>query len=703
MPTRVSHRVVEEYLLQAARLPETLYAVVGLVWFSLVNSARDPPAGEVVAAAAADTPGADLETASLASPQVTATWTGYTHDSPSGAPSISEKASAACRRPAIADHAVSTADVDEWANTALSCFVGGADMAFSEPFSAMLPAALQAAATTASSEPESPSSASCVSRRVPVVELSPLILRVLLWWAGRPRLPSRRSGHASMAARHDSNRSHVGRGSVDGEPTSASPADSRANLNPSSSECGGSSDFLSQQHGDAADSNYLRLRIADIFVLLSRRGGGVAVSDALLYGRCHDASELAAQRCDLVLSGFSDARWRAATTLAPTSAARFNNTANLVPIEAPAPLGLERDGSGAGGGAYDVSQVLCALVDLHLSAASATHHSQPGPSPHLRGGANVELDAVATGVLLRALLRCPPLHKRVMRLFSGDARAAKSRRCRREGSAVFVMPPSVASEKSSRELLSSSCPAALLNVAGARRQLSIFLPALTHASPIVSAESWKTLTVLLFPFSVATVSSATRRLLLLTPACPVQRLLAATLALPGDDNDGGPVQQPGSLAPSHPMARNSALRLLHVLCVSTDLPPAVQPLFYQCPALLWRVLRLAASVCKGIPVAHVGLVRRVLTDYIMLSARQPGSCAPGGADLLRHSSVTTQTLLRENKNALARFLASTFALWGGAGGGIASEEAGGDLAGAAPAASESVYDERHLLAALHAL
>ncbi|KAG5472323.1 hypothetical protein LSCM1_03722 [Leishmania martiniquensis] len=700
MPALLPHRVVEDCLLQGAHLPEALYAVVGLVWFSLVNGARDAPAGEVVATANT-TPEAETEAASPAAPLASASRAGDTRDPRSGVSDIAEVTLDALLRQATADHAVSTADVDAWASTALRSFVGDCDASLIAPLVTMLPAAPQAGAPAAISETRSEASASCMSRRVLVVELSPLILRVLLWWAGRPQLPSRRSGHAAKAAQHDAVSNRVDSGSMEGERASKPPASSSGKLNPSSSEDGANVDVPPPPlQADALHSHQLRLRIADIFVLLCRGGGGVVVSDALLYGRCHDASELAAQRCHLVFSGFSDARWRVATTWTSTSTARFSDTVDLGSIEAFTPLGGGGDGSGARGGTYDASEVLGALMDLHLSVASATHHSHPGPSLRLTSDTSVESDAVATGALLRALLRCPALNKRVMRLFSGDARAAKSRRLRRGGSALVKMPPSAASENASQELVSPSLSTAPLNVAGARRQLDFFLPALTHPSPIVSSESWKTLTVLLFPFSVATVSSATRRLLLSTPACPVQRLLAAALALPGDDNNGTSTQQPGSHLPSHPMARNNALRLLHVLCTSTDLPPAVQLLFYQCPALLWRVLRLAAAACQGIPAAHVGLVRRVLADYVMLSARQPESCAGGSADLLSSASVTTQRLLRDNKTAVARFLASTCAVWGGVGGSIAPEDAGGDLAGAA---SENGYDEGHVMAALHAL
>ncbi|TPP43408.1 hypothetical protein CGC20_7210 [Leishmania donovani] len=712
MPTRVPHQVVEGRLLQASRLPEALYEVVGLVWFSLVNSACDTPAAEVAtAAAAAATPGADLEAAPLTPPPLHAPWARSaardTHDAGSGAPNTSEESFAAVLGHTKTGQALSAADLDEWANTALSSFFGDYDTLLSEPPKMMTPAVLPAASPTTSSAQDLPSSTSCAPRPTPVVELSPLILRVLLWWAGRPQLPSRRSGHAAKVERQNTYSNRITRYDVDVGSTSELPADSRAPSHASSSDNGGSGNLPSQQQDDAMGAQQLRLRIADIFALLCRRDGGVAVSDALLYGRCHDASELAAQRCHLVFSGFSDARWRAATALAPNSPKTFATALELALIEPSASPDSKDGGASARSGTYDVSQVLCALVDLHTSAASATRRSQPRPSPHLRTDANVDSDVVATGVLLRALLRCPPLHKRLMRLFSGDARAAEPRRHRRGASAVVVTPQAAASLKSSEEVEPGSSSTVVLKAADTRRQLDIFLPALTHASPIVSADSWQTLTMLLFPSSTATVSSATRRLLLFAPACPVQRLLAAALALPGDDNDDTCASRPSTPQPvlppsSHPMARNNALRLLHVLCSSSDLPPGLQSLFQQCPALLWRVLRLAAAVCQGVAVAHVALVRRVLVDYIMLCASQSSCSESGGVDLHNNSSVSTQVLLRENKDAVARFLASTHAAWGG--GGRAPEDTGGDLAGAAaPASSENGYDEGHLMTVLNAL
>ncbi|CBZ28783.1 conserved hypothetical protein [Leishmania mexicana MHOM/GT/2001/U1103] len=568
----------------------------------------------------------------------------------------------------------------------------------------MTPAVLPAASPTTSSAQDLPSSTSCVPRPVPVVELSPLILRVLLWWAGRPQLPSRRSGHAAKVERQNTYSNPINRQSVGDRSTSELCADSRATLHSSPRDNGDSGNLPPQQQDDAMSAQQLRLRIADIFALLCRRDGGVAVSDALLYGRCHDASELAAQRCHLVFSGFSDARWRAATALALTSPKTFVTAVELAVIETSASSDAEHGGASVRSGTYNVSQVLCALVDLHTSA---TRRSQPKPSPHLTTDTNLESDVIATGVLLRALLRCPPLHKRLVRLFSGDARAREPRRHRRGASAVAVTPLPAASVKSPEEVEPGSSSTVVLKAADTCRELDIFLPALTHASPIVSAESWQTLTMLLFPSSTATVSSAMRRLLLLTPACPVQRLLAAALTLPGDDNDATRASrpstpQPALLSSSHPMARNNALRLLHVLCSSSDLPPGLQSLFQQCPALLWRVLRLAAAVCKGVAVAHAALVRRVLVDYIMLCAPQSSCSGSGGVDLRNDSSVSTQVLLRENKDAVARFLASTYAAWGG--GVRVPEDSGGDLAGAAaPAASENAYDEGHLMTVLNTL
>ncbi|SYZ67920.1 hypothetical_protein [Leishmania braziliensis MHOM/BR/75/M2904] len=700
MPTHVPHQVVESRLLQAARLPEALYGVVGLVWFSLVNRARDPPAGEVAAAIYS----AGLEGSSLTPPSLTAPWTGPTTRYTHGAPDISEETSAVFLRHTMAEKVVFAADLDEWANMALSGFVDDYDTALSKPPTGMTPAALPAASLTASSAPNSPSSVSCVSQSVPAVELSPLILRVLLWWAGRPQLPSRRSGQVAKAPRQSTNSSRINCRGVGGEPTSELSADSSDNLHPLSSEGGSSGNLPSQGQEDAMGPQQLRLRIADIFALLCHRDGGVVVSDALLYGRCHDASEFAAQRCHLVFSDFSDACWRVATTLAPTSLTPSTTAVGLVSIESSASPDSQHSSAGARSDTYDVKQVLCALVDLHTSAAQLSPLRR---SPHLTTDTTVESDTVATGVLLRALLRCPPLHKRVMRLFSGDTRTTKPRRCKRGGLATVVTPPPVASAESTQGLDPPLSSTAMWSATGARRQLHIFLPVLTHASPIVSAESWKTLTVLLLPSSATTARSATHRPLLFAPACPVQRLLAAALALPGDDNDstsvsGSPRPQPVLQPFSHPMARNNALRLLHVLCASTDLPPAVQSLFHQCPALLWRVLRLAAAVCNGIAVAHVALVRRVLADYIMFSAQQPSYGKSGGVDLRSSSSISTQALLRENKDALTCFLASTYAAWGGSG--VAPENAGGDLVvAAAPVTSERGYDEKHLITVLHAL
>ncbi|GET90704.1 hypothetical protein, conserved [Leishmania tarentolae] len=708
MSTRVPHQVVEDRLLKAPRLPEALFEVVGLVCLSLVHNACDFSAAEVAAAAAAGgIPGADFEDAALMPPlpaQGAGSAVCGTHDTGNSAPSLSEEMQTACIGHTATGNAVSTADWDEWANIAVRSFFGECDTSLSKLPTMTRSAALPGVSPTTSSVQDSPSSTSCVPHPVPVVELSPLILRVLLWWAGRLQLPSRGSETAAKAVHQSTYSSRIHRHGVGDDQTSGLPDDSRATLYPSPSDDGCSSKFPLHQQDDVTSAQQLRLRIADIFTLLCRRDSGVVVSDALLYGRCHDASELAAQRCHLVFSGFSDARWRVATTLASTPPTPFATAMELVPMDSSASPDSEHDGAGAPSDMYNVSQVLCALVDLHTVVASATRHSQLSPSPNLTRVASVESDVVATGVLLRALLRCPRLHKRVMRLFSGDVRAAEPRRHRRGGSAVTVMPPPA---KFLLHLEPTSSSTVVPNSATTERQLDIFLPALVHASPIVSAESWQTLTVLLFPSSTATVSSATRRLLLCTPDCPVQRLLAAALALPGDDDADTCVSRPSTpqhivFPTSHPMARNNALRLLHVLCSSSDLPPGLQSLFHQCPALLWRVLRLAAAVCTGVAVAHTSLVRRVLVDYIMLCVPQSNCSESGDASLSNNSSVSTRALLHENKDALACFLASTHVAWGGSG--IAPEDTGGELVGAsALAAWESGYDEGHLMTVLKTL
>ncbi|KAG5498611.1 hypothetical protein JKF63_02897 [Porcisia hertigi] len=455
----------------------------------------------------------------------------------------------------------------------------------------------------------------------------------------------------------------------------------------------------------------LRLRIAEIFTLLCRHGGGAAVSDALLYGSCRTASELMAQRCHIVFSSFSNARWKVATALTPTPSTPLALSAGPVSTESFASPHSDHLRASARSGTHVMNQMLCALVDLHTCAASATRIPEMRPSPCSTTGTIVEADVVATGVLLRALLHCPPLHKRIVRLFSGDVHAIEPQHHRRGAQDVEVVSSSVSSAQSPQMFLPPSSSSGGVDMVDTRRHLHIFLPVLTHASPIVSAESWRTLAVLLFPSPAASLSSAVRRLLLLVPACPLQHLLAATLALPEDDSDGtrasAPLRpKPALLSCSHPMARNNALRLLHVLCTSTDLPPAVQSLFHQSPALLWRVLRLAAAVCKGIAVAHVALVRRVLVDYVMFSVEHRCSSGGGRPYPRTRFSVSTQTLLRENRGALARFLASTYAVWEGGDGFLAPEGAGGEWASACATASASMengYDEGQILAVLHAL
>lgn len=731
--------VLESQLLQAPHKPEALYQVVGRIWSSLVYAAGSntatnvdhdtpsfPPtlAGPVSSKGEADS--AKLAPA-MSSASAGAQWEAQTISSQ---PSFSASAASpphcttACSGTTSDGHVELVAPYLEHTmagRAASSCaaafsdgeeVVGGRNLATN--FDAMLTAATATGRpilsnTTVSTAPSSVEEwpLSTMAQPVPVAQLSPLILRLLLWWASRPQLPSLRSDicTADGCSAHDA-------------------------WVPSKGSTNGSSDsgdeFVPTQQRrqrEAEDAHQLRLRIAEIFDLLSRRGFGVVLSDALIYGKCHEASEAAAERCNLVFRSCANATWHAATSPTPancgTAAGHRADTGGggaadlrlglpgLSPATVEAAHCVNSTAAGGATSQYCLDRLLRALLRLHTSPRGTT-----GPTCTVASDA----DVTATGQLLRALLHCPRLHKRFLRLFDSDE-------------PLVGAPQPVFDNAPSTTLLSCSTGSTpglgasgqmLLAQAGASEEdgaiggsvrLHCFLPALTHPSPVVSCEAWHTLGVLLFPS--ANMTRATRNLLQRSPECPVQRLLAAALALPGDDDATAnssttaasvdatlpPLLSSPSSAlqrqPSHPMARNSALRILHVLCVSKDVPPTTQLLFTQCPALLWRVLRLAAELCRGNPVANMVLVRRALADYVIMSV-QPSVVVGAPA-----TPSPTQLLLRNNREALTTLFSSTYALWGMRGEvRLVATDSGGDYA---EATTEAVYDEEDLRHAVQML
>ncbi|KAK7194219.1 hypothetical protein NESM_000336000 [Novymonas esmeraldas] len=691
MPARISHDVVERRLLDAPRTPEVLHRVVGLLWFSLLHGTRDPPAGEVAASRTDAEDEAAATSPAPPPPPLTAPWI--------------VRASHVMGDDGDASLAASGVDVDEWGSAAFGGFCAEGDEAAPSTLTAATSSVFSGPLPSTRSAPDSSSFARHVAQPVPVVELSPLILRVLLWWAGHPRLPPRRRRRSERPTTPESGESASG---------------GRGAASPASCGDGGTAaeraEAARQRRVDAVDAQQLRRRIAEIFAVLCHRGDGVVVSDALLYGQCHDSSERAAQRCRLVFSSCSDARWHAATSR-PASA----SPSPPLSLLSSSSLHTHHDPAVAHSRAYSAEELLCRLVDVHTSAAAAAPHASS-----LRG-ASSSADVVAAGLLLRTLLSCPRVHTRLVHLFSagscgragGDSEETQTPRQRRRGRSTAAgagqpsVPDAVAAE-----------------AAATRRDIAVFLPVLTHASPTVSTAAWQTLGSLLLRAGSAPVGAAVHRLLSLAPPYPVQRLLAAALALPGDDDEGGSGEggqgdrdgdgyssavQGSGPPPSHPEARNCGLRLLHVLCTSTSVPPTAQTLFHQCPALLWRVLRLAEALCNGVPVAHGALVRGVLADYVMCAARSSHSGAlsrsSDGVAPLSTSAVSVSVLLRLNKDALLSFLSATCATWGdggcgGGGGGVdaAMEDDGGDRAGSgALTAAACAYGEENLMRSLRSM
>ncbi|KPA83109.1 hypothetical protein ABB37_02815 [Leptomonas pyrrhocoris] len=714
MPTRagtearrsISSSLLESHLLQAPHKPELLYKVVGWIWSSLVyaavpDGAADLGDGHVPASFVTELShaGGETDCAKLA-PATAPASAGVQLEAQALPLEPSSFGTFAASPPRLSGVAPSTHDglATPYAEETLvgQVFSSGAmvssdgeemgshSLGNTNAFDATLTAtaatghSIITASTAPSSTEESPLSVS--TQYAPLVQLSPLVLRLLLWWAGRPLLPS-----------------------LHGDPPGVGDAAGSARgLMKDSNDSSGGEYVLTQQRcqRDAEEVHRLRLRMAEIFGLLCRRGFGVVVSDALVYGGCHDASEAAAGRCKFVFGSCPDAAWRTATS---TAAVKLRNRAESTgsglaefPLDLLAPSVGRGDAATENGGVpprYDLDRLLCALVRLH--------------TPH-NDTAACEADVTAAGQLLRSLLRCPRLHTRIVRLFDSDRPPTKhakpvfgnvlsttllsslnisphSRASRQTG-----RPPAGANEEEEEEAAASSL------------RLQSFLPALTHPSPVISSEAWHTIGVLLFPS--ASLTTATRQLLQRTPECPVQRLLVAALALPGEEPTT-PQSMSAPLPPplpwtqsSHPMARNSALRVLHVLCVSKDVSPASQLLITQCPALLWRVLKLAAELCQGNPVANMALVRQVLADYVM-SAMLPSTT--------RHATTASsgvtpvQLLLRRNGDALSRLFASTNAQWGARGGvALLPDDSGGDYAEATTTAE---YDEADLQRAVQTL
>lgn len=710
MRKRIPYTVLESQLLQAPHRPEALYQVVGWVWSSLVYAAptddvdlaveigtdhspspdvareqdgRDGGRAKLAPTALAASTGPQWEARALslqpscgasgASPLLgTLTSSGAlsAHGEPA-TPYLEHTLAAQ----ATSSRAAMFSDGEEMGNPSTATNLDGTLTA-----AAMQGHSFITTITAPSSVGESPLFAT--AQLTPIAQLSSLVLRLLLWWASQPVLPALRSDtlHADNASLHESEA--LLKGSTNGSD------DSVSNFVPTQQ----------RRQQEAEEPHRLRLRIAEIFAMLCNGGFGVVVSDALLYGKCHDASEAAAARCNFTFGSCPAAAWHAATAdaLLPKTTPERKGRGGAVAGSA-LPAGSCHASTGEAniamdGGCvyttappYNISRLLRSLLFVHTFRQLRANTS-----------AASDADVAASGQLLRALLRCPRLHSRLVRLFNSDEKLKVQQ-------PVFGNVPSIT-------LLHSS--SMLPSYLGASRQtlstqasmgddgteephtisvrLQLFLPALTHPSPVISSDVWKTLEALLFPS--ACMSTATRKLLLRTPECPVQHLLASALALPDECKDSF---NRAHKTHFHPMARNSALRLLHILCVSKDVPPSSQVLFTQCPALLWRVLKLAAELCKGIPVASAALVRRVLADYVMSAVR------PTTAGNVPATFTPIQLLLRDNREALAGFFASTYALGGMRGG--AADNFSGNSGGYAEAAIDVVFDEEDLHRALQML
>jgi hypothetical protein len=721
---RIPSSILERRLLQAPQKPEALYEVVRCVWSSLVFGASPDGAVDldIVPSFAHKHDGGEWEQTKLA-PITSSVSAGVQWEAQAHSPQPSFGASAAsplcctmvASSGATSGHGESVTPYLEHtlagraAGNAAAMLSDGEEVTNSSigtNFDAALTPATDTehsiiATITASTATAPSSMAECPvwvnAQRVPAVQLSPLVLRLLLWWATRPQLPSLHGVNCGGRDVWIPSKGFV-QGSNDSDDSDYVLAQQRRQL-------------------EAEEPHQLRLRIADIFGLLGRRGLGVVVSDALVYGRCHDSSEAAASRCNFVFGSCSDATWRAATSYVPAVTASpawdakdTSQSAGNVVAETQLDLLLPPSASKAdtagvssvGVGAevaptrYSLDRLLRALVELHTLSYDIASSSGTAAA------AVSDADVTATGQLLRSLVHCPRLHKRVMHLFHRDESAAKAAKPffdSAPSTTLLSCPPNHSSPVAdSRHTLHTHAGAEEQGGLGTcNLRLQSFFPALTHPSPVITSEAWYTIGVLLFPS--ANMTSATRELLLRTPECPVQHLLAAVLALPGDDScvssaEGGArsTRPPAS----HPMARNSALRALHVMCASKDVPPAVQLLFTQCPALLWRVLRLAAELCKGNPVANLALVRRVLADYVMAAVR-PSTALKAAATF-----TPIQQLLRSNKEALRTLFLSTYAMWGLRGGlpGAAAEDSGGDLA---EDTTDAVYAEEDLQRAVEML
>ncbi|KPI90425.1 hypothetical protein ABL78_0501 [Leptomonas seymouri] len=678
--------VLENQLLQAPHKPAALYQVVDWIWSSLVYAATPDNTAENINFASTTPPAFTGMLWEVQTPQqpphstfaassllynMTSGVATSVHDEPV---MLHFKHAVAGQTAGNGEAIFSDAESEGFQSTTNT---------FDTTLTVAAAAGLSAITTTTTSVATAPTSVvgsprSVNSLHTPVAELSPLVLRLLLWWASRPQLPSMHGGAsgADGCGAHDS-----------WGPTKGFTGD-----------CTGGDEYVPRQQRrqqEAGEAHQLRLRIAEIFWLLCRRGFGVIVSDALVYGRCHDSSEAATGRCSFVFGSCPDASWRSGTSIsaaAPVANMRSSaggadgGAAELLP-GAPRPSGDMLDAAAGTCGVpsrYSLERLLCALVRLQT----------------LQTGTVVsDADVASAGQLLRALLTCPRLHKRIIRLFDSDRPSTKVEKSALEStpSTVLLRSPSIARHLgASEQPLHTQAGAGKLDAAAASSlRLQSFLPALMHPSPIISSEAWRTFGLLLFPS--ANLTAATRHLLQRTPECPVQHLLASALALPGDEQTSPQDSSvpPPLLQSSHPVARNNALRILHVLCVSKSVSPVCQQLFTQCPALLWRVLKLAAELCKGSPLADMALVRRVLADYVISAVR------PSTASRVTTLLTPVQLLLRSNWEALTRLLSSTYAQWGMRdGAALFLEDNGGD---SVDAPRDAVDDEADLQRAMQML
>lgn len=402
--------------------------------------------------------------------------------------------------------------------------------------------------------------ASRVGAAVPSAQLSPLVLRLLLWWATAPKAPFFSDEvEAKLHLRH----------------LASSPL------------------RLSSSDASFVAPSQLRWRIARIFSVLASRGCVPVISDALIYARQVDASEMAVRRCGMI---FDDevAKKKDVATADDIASSLLSS-----------PL-------------LDVSALLHALLRLHVD-----DQAEPG-------------DAVVAGTLLRVLLTSPRLHRRVV----GQSFQVPADR----NEALLVKPLM----EEDRDFGAGGANQDIVTALS---------PCTVHFNPILCIQAWETLTSLLCPSLLLSDAAEVLLLLphhpvqrLLVTAMRVEGH-SNTIEKPADGTRSTDEVEKPNRPRTHPLARNQALALLYTLCTHRSLSATAQRTFWSSPALLVAVLRLAAFfpspllLCSAEPflscdpVADAALLHRVLALYVVRSQQLP----PNSPMLL---------LLRQNCSAI---------------------------------------------------